>query len=44
MDMSRDVLDNVVDKLDVELLKLSGGPGIKIEDLKVFHSKFWILQ
>ncbi|VDO96827.1 unnamed protein product [Heligmosomoides polygyrus] len=40
MDMSRDVLDNVVDKLDVELLKLSGGPGIKIEDLKKCAATF----
>ncbi|PIO76461.1 hypothetical protein TELCIR_01467 [Teladorsagia circumcincta] len=32
--MSNDILD-VVDKLNVELLKLSGGPGIKVKALKV---------
>ncbi|KAK5964803.1 hypothetical protein GCK32_001270 [Trichostrongylus colubriformis] len=39
LDISNDILD-VLDKLNVELLKFSGGPGIKIDALEECKSRF----
>uniref|UniRef100_A0A7I4YCW1 SAM domain-containing protein n=1 Tax=Haemonchus contortus TaxID=6289 RepID=A0A7I4YCW1_HAECO len=39
VDMSNDILD-VLDKLNVELVKLSGAPGIKVEAIKKCNASF----
>ncbi|RCN52658.1 hypothetical protein ANCCAN_01034 [Ancylostoma caninum] len=40
MDISQDVLNSVLDKLNVELVKLSGCPGIKISSIMACCSTF----
>ncbi|KAL6726382.1 hypothetical protein Aduo_008360 [Ancylostoma duodenale] len=40
MDVSQDILNSVLDKLNVELIKLSGCPGIKISSIMACSSTF----